>query len=663
MEPTSLAVLQGAAGAKKESTYVDDVFSTYLYKGTSSTQSINNGIDLSGEGGLTWIKIRGSTNDHHLLYDTERGATKQLISNLGNGQSTESRFSSFNSNGFTITTNDNEINNTSYDYVSWTFRKSPGFFDVVTYTSQDGVTAINHSLGSVPGCIMIKKLNGGTSWQVYHRHIGATKRLELEGDGVAQTNGAFANTTPTATQFYINQGSNDTFGNIGDQFVAFLWAHDSATYGENEDQSIIKCGGYNGNGSSSGTEIDLGFEPQWIFLKVYEGESGNWYQYDTMRGWDATYDENQNHLLLNTNSAEGDVSNSGKLNMSPTQTGFRLNNADFNKSGKKYIYMAIRRPFKPPAAGTDVFNAVTRSGVNATTAISSGNSRVTDMVFTKNRGTGNANVIGTRLQRRGAWSTNSSDGDNESFWTTRLFWDNQYGVRYAQYDQVNQSGSNYIDHFFTRAPGVFDVVSYIGTGSNRTVTHNLGVTPEMMWIKKRDTTSGGDNWQIYHSSQGNGKYSFFGTDPFYTSGARWNNTSPTSTQFTVATDSDVNASGHKFIAMLFATKEGISKVGSYSGTGSAQNIDCGFDAGARYVMIKRADVEAQNPAADRTNWYVWDSARGIVSGNDPWTALNMSSADDTSTDYIDPLNAGFTVSGTGGAVNASGGTYIFLAFA
>ena len=84
-------------------------------------------------------------------------------------------------------------------------------------------------------------------------------------------------------------------------------------------------------------------------------------------------------------------------------------------------------------------------------------------------------------------------------------------------------------------------------------THGLGVTPEMMWIKKRTTTSGGDNFQIYHSSQGNGKYGFFDYNPFYTSGSRWNNTSPTSTQFTLGSDDDVNTNNHKYVAMLFAT--------------------------------------------------------------------------------------------------------------
>ena len=136
-------------------------------------------------------------------------------------------------------------------------------------------------------------------------------------------------------------------------------------------------------------------------------------------------------------------------------------------------------------------------------------------------------------------------------------------------------------------------------------------------------------------------------------------TLPTSTAFFVdsseAGASDV--SGVTYIAYLFATLPGISKVGSYSGSNSAQNIDCGFTASARFVLIKCIDDV-------NGDWYVWDSVRGIVSGNDPYLLLNSNAAQVTNTDYIDPLNAGFIVTSSAPAVlNASGNSYIFLAIA
>jgi hypothetical protein len=109
--------------------------------------------------------------------------------------------------------------------------------------------------------------------------------------------------------------------------------------------------------------------------------------------------------------------------------------------------------------------------------------------------------------------------------------------------------------------------------------------------------------------------------------------------------------------VLWATVAGISKVGSYTGTGSDLNVDCGFSAGARFVLIKRTDASSDG-------WYVFDSERGIVAGDDPYFLLNSSAAQVTNTDYIDPLSSGFTVTSSApAALNASSGNYIFLAIA
>ena len=125
-----------------------------------------------------------------------------------------------------------------------------------------------------------------------------------------------------------------------------------------------------------------------------------------------------------------------------------------------------------------------------------------------------------------------------------------------------------------------------------------------------------------------------------------------------SSSSTVNASGNNYIQFLFATLSGISKVGTYSGTGNAINVDCGFTNGARFIMIKRIDEDVTG------DWYVWDTLRGIVSGNDPYLFLNSTAAQVTNTDYIDPLSTGFTVTSSApAALNTSGGTYLFLAIA
>jgi hypothetical protein len=100
----------------------------------------------------------------------------------------------------------------------------------------------------------------------------------------------------------------------------------------------------------------------------------------------------------------------------------------------------------------------------------------------------------------------------------------------------------------------------------------------------------------------------------------------------------------------------VSKVGSYTGTATTQQINCNFNTGARFVLIKRTDSTG--------DWYVWDTARGIIAGNDPYLLLNSTAAEVTSTDYIDTYSAGFELSSTApAAINASGGTFIFFAVA
>jgi hypothetical protein len=200
---------------------------------------------------------------------------------------------------------------------------------------------------------------------------------------------------------------------------------------------------------------------------------------------------------------------------------------------------------------------------------------------------------------------------------------------------------------------VFDVVCYTGTGSSMTISHNLGVSPELIIGKSRSAVN---DWDVsvflagftdgvtsgYLNAanafvQGNGD-SFF--DPV------------SSTTFT----HNPNTSARTYIAYLFATCAGVSKVGSYTGTGTTKQVDCGFTGGARFVLIKRVDSTG--------DWYVWDTARGIVSGNDQYFLLNTTAAEVTSTDYVDTYSAGFELSSTApAAINASGGTYIFLAIA
>jgi len=653
MDPTTQRLMEGAAGAATEATYVDDVFSTFVYDGTGSEQAINNGIDLSGEGGIAWVKCRSATADHRLI-DTDGGANNILTPNNTTAYFNNSTiFSSFNSNGFSVAT-DVASNGSGRTFVSWSFRKARGFFDVVTYTGNDVAgREISHSLGSVPGMILIKVTNADDSWLVWHRSFPNNGYARLNTTAAAVTTNTqfkFGNGTiavaPTSTSFTV--GNDSDINSSSNTYVAYIFAHDDQSFGTDSDEAIIKCGIYTGNGSNDGPEIDLGFEAQWVMTKAVS-QSRGWIIGDVIRGAPVSSGA-QDAAKLSANSTDAEIL--GDEPFVPLSTGFKVrsNSGSINDNGLTYIYVAIRRPNKPPEAATDVFNAVADTGSSSARTITAGN--LVDLQFSKSRNNTYNWYWLDRLRGATGLNSNSTSAESTSQVGSTEF-DVMDGMSVAAADgwtSASPFGGPYIRYFLTRAPGVFDVVCYDGSGGNQTINHNLTVIPELMIIKARND---GQSWLVYpgdpeeylilNSSDAQLVYSFF------------NSTEPTSTQFTIGPT--WSATGKNYIAYLFATLDGISKVGTYSGTGNNVDVDCGFSAGARFVLIKRTDSSGGN-------WFVWDTARGIVSGNDPYLELNTSDAEVTNTDYIDPLNSGFTVTSSAPAeINASGGTYLFLAIA
>jgi len=228
------------------------------------------------------------------------------------------------------------------------------------------------------------------------------------------------------------------------------------------------------------------------------------------------------------------------------------------------------------------------------------------------------------------------------------------GIEIGTDTRTNWSSGTYVSWMWKRAPGYFDAVAYTGNGtSGRTVSHNLGVAPEMMWVKGRNYV---ENWGVYHKDVGATKYLLLNDEiAAATYSSAWNNTAPTSSVFTLGGWNSVNESGYNYIAYLFASAPGVSKVGSYTGNGTSQTIDCGFTSGARFVLIKVASTD--------DHWHLWDSVRGINAGSEPYLRPNLSSAEISGRDRIDPHSSGFAVDGTDSSNNKNGETYIFYAVA
>ena len=666
-----------AGGGVAERVYSDDVFSTNLWTGSTSVAEIENGIDLSSEGGLVWIKNRTWTDGRsHVLFDTVRGANKPLSTNTNSTQNTlgANGTLSFQTDGFDIPSGDGDMNGNGFgDYTGWTFRKQPGFFDIQTWQG-NGTSGrqIAHNLGSVPGFIIIKSyLNGGgTGWMCYHRSLGNTKALRMDSTNAASSyvNSAFWNNTdPTSTHFTLgnHEDVNGDFSSYNRTYIAYIFAHDDQSFGASSNESIIKCDSV--TMPSSGyqtTEINLGFEPQFLLIKNTTFSPSNWYVFDNMRGITSSTTANQGYdALLLPNTADDEDASGEYVELTPN--GFKLTVGQYG-TNQTVAYMAIRRSHKPPTLATKVFNVLNDAGSGSGRTITAGN--LVDLQISKSRTNTLTNYDWywlTRMQGPKHLSSDSLSSENSTQTGSTTF-DVMDGMKVAAADGFTNAapfGGSYIRYFFTRAAGFFDIVCYDGDGNaNRNVPHNLGVSAELIIVKKRN---GNSNWTVWSDQLSTNHILQFvsnKTSAEISVGTSYVSFS-TSTIFRVGSDSDVNTTTNKYIAYLFASLDGISKVGKYNGTGNDVNVDCGFSAGARFVLIKRIDTEISSQTYN-TEWYLWDSVRGIVAGNDPYSLIASNTAEVTTTDFVDPLSSGFTVTSSApDALNANGGSYLYLAIA
>ena len=844
-------------GAKKK-TYLDDMFSTYLYDGNSTTLSVNSGVDNT-KGGMIWFKDR-SGSETHLLFDTERGTSNYIQSNSTAAQTTGgAALTSFDNDGYTLGASAYQ-NNSGRTYTSWNFRKAPGFFTIKEYTGTGSAQSISHDLGSIPGCIMIKRLDSSTSWKVYHRGTGAEKALALNlTDAAADSDNYWNDTEPTASVFTVKANTHlnasgatyvaylfaggestadtarsvdfdgdDSLYNIGSSsdytmgtgdFTIECWANftgvgteglfqisdqaggvtttqtnlgiamwndrieiygtggtaqymmprtrnqwyhfayvrhsgvtkiyvdgtqvisrsdtgnyngtylaigaiynsssfdhngaisnfrivkgtavytssfkpstvpltnitntkllccqgSSATgttvqpgtitasgnptassdspfddpagfvFGENEDQNVIKCGSYVGNGSATGPEINLGWEPQWLLIKNTNLSTEQWFIFDSMRG--IASGSQDSFLEASRNVQEG---NADLIDL--TSTGFRIkiNDDKVNNNGGKYIVLAIRRSDgyvgKPADAGTDVFAMDT--GGSSSTIPNYDSGFPVDFVLDRNPAGASSNWW-TAARLMGPYEVKTNATSAQSAETANTF-DSNVGWN------KSGNGSDRQSWMWKRHAG-FDVVTYKGDGvAGHQIPHNLSKSPEMIWIKSRGSIT---QWCVGHKGRNGGvnPWNYFsalnGTGADEDNDIAFNDTAPTSTHFTVGGDDETaNKNNFNYIAMLFASVDGISKVGYYDGSSSDVTVTTGFQP--RFVIIKAIN--------NTRGWTVLDTTRGWGSGVDNKIMLNSQGAQVNTWDYGTPTSNGFTVSHGQYDINFTGWKYVYYAHA
>jgi hypothetical protein len=307
--------------------------------------------------------------------------------------------------------------------------------------------------------------------------------------------------------------------------------------------------------------------------------------------------------------------------------------------------MAIRRPNKPPTTGTQVYNAIARTGTGAAATVT-GVGFAPDVIHSFRRGGTYDQVWFDRLRGATQQLRSNATAAEATDTTSVTGFDSMDGVGLGSDTNGNQnaSGVSYINHFFKRSPGFFDEVCWTGDSATNLQPHNLGVKPELLIMKSRTSTSDWETAILTNTTEYALKLN--STAVASTGGVNSISVGTSSTQFSKTIFTPLYISGNTYVAYLFASLPGISKVGSYIGNGTTQTINCGFAAGARFVLIKRTDAAG--------DWYVYDTARGMTTVTDPYLLLNSTAAETATLGSVTTATTGFALnSAILAAVNVS----------
>ena len=336
--------------------------------------------------------------------------------------------------------------------------------------------------------------------------------------------------------------------------------------------------------------------------------------------------------------------------------------------------------------GASYMAATTYTGTGSTQSISNAVNGVSfqpDLVWMKNRssavshylvdavrGSGlslNSNTTNAEGNLSGPWQSFASNGFNLGTDSGTI---NQSGQTYVGWQwkaggtpAVTNTNGSITSTVSANTTAGFSVVTYTGAGGNSTVGHGLGVAPRMIIVKSRSTA--GTAWPVYHASLGNTQVITLNTTSATATVGVWNNTTPTSSVFSVsdvgATNGDTNFSTRTYVAYCFAQIAGYSAFGSYTGNGSSSGPFVYLGFRPRWILIKRTD-------SSPFSWCLVDSSRSpnntSVNGGMQNTLFpNVSNAEDTGADICDGLSNGFRFYQGASSFNANGGTYIYAAFA
>ena len=330
------------------------------YSGNGSARAIaqigkhKNGAGATFQPDLVWIKNRTQADEHKIV-DAVRGATKEINSDADTAETTDSAgVTGFNSNGFQLGTGANGYNDSGEAFVAWQWKMGNGTvsnsdgditstvsanpsagFSIVTYTGGGATETVGHGLGVAPACIITKRLNGATNWNVWVDGMinGNTGQVYLDTNAAEGTRSA--SIAPTSTTWQIN--SNAAVGGDGNTYVAYVFA---------PTDGVSAFGRYIGNGNSDGTFVGTGHKPSILIVKELSSVD-DWGIYDMSRSGNGNLNVMQRVLRPDTNAAE--FNSAADRGIDFYANGFKLktSNGTFNASAETYLYMSwANSPFK-----------------------------------------------------------------------------------------------------------------------------------------------------------------------------------------------------------------------------------------------------------------------------------------------------------------------------
>ena len=330
-------------------TSIDDpskYFQVTEYTGTGSTQSVVN----TGNSNLKpdWVWIGGkASGDNNSIFDSTRGATKELISNGANAEATDAQLlTQFDTDGFTVGTNGG-VNGSGDGYVAWQWKANGGTtstntngsvnstvqanttagFSIVKWASDGIPDTIGHGLSQAPDWIFMKSTVSGLHWFGYSRKLGPGKQHLLALEYIQSNTSVLNNTDPSSTIFYTNHSDVSSGG-----MIAYCF-HDV--------QGYSKFGEYVGNGNANGTFVYTGFKPAWVMVKNATTSGVSWMIQDHKRDID-----NPVHHRLKANSDAAEATNINQMDFLSNGFKCRVNDSSWNTNGDTYIYMAFaENPF------------------------------------------------------------------------------------------------------------------------------------------------------------------------------------------------------------------------------------------------------------------------------------------------------------------------------